>query len=251
MSSHSRFTVETMPTARTIRLLVAFLGIGVWAAAQNDATPERTGPEPALGQTAPVLHPDNPPISSLDEAGLDMRSASRSFVSYGLSASETADSNASNELRSQSLSSVTHLLGALDFQRFYPKTDIFGEYVGGAAFYSNAVRDFSQLHAFGVMGVTRWRTGRLTLRDSFSYLPEGSFSVGAFGGNPGLGIATGGGASGMAGGGVTGCPFFGKGQLGSLGQTPKLPHIAFLAFRSQLPPRFPVPLGVWLFHPPL
>jgi len=233
-----------MATARTIRLLMAFLGISVWAVGQNDATPERTGPAPALGQTAPVLNPDNPPISSLDEAGLDMRSASRSFVSYGLSASETADSNASNELRPQSVSSVTHLLGALDFQRFYPKTDIFGEYVGGAAFYSNAVRDFSQLHAFGVMGVTRWRTGRLTLRDSFSYLPEGSFSVGAFGGNPGLGIATGGGASGMAGGGLPGSHFFGNGQFGSVGLTPRLSNSAFADIVQSLTPRSAVTVAV-------
>ena len=190
-----------MAHKRTIPVLLAVLGVSLCAAAQNDSTPERTGPAPALGQTAPVLNPDSPPVSSLDEGGLDMRSASRSFVSYGLSVSESADTNASNELDRQGLSSVTHVLGALDLQRFYAKTDLFAEYVGGGAFYSNVVRKASQLHALGVMGVTRWRTGRLTLRDSFSYLPEGSFSVGAFGGNPGLGIATGGGASGLAGGG--------------------------------------------------
>ena len=139
--------METMATARRIRLLVAFLGITVWAAAQNDATPERVGPAPALGQTAPILNPDSPPVSSLDEAGLDMRSASRSFVSYGLSLSESADSNASNDPNPRGISSVTHVLGALDFQRFYAKTDLFGEYIGGGAFYSNASRDFNQLHA--------------------------------------------------------------------------------------------------------
>jgi len=237
MSLENKFTAEKMAMVRTIRLLLVFLGISVWAAAQNDSTQERTGPAPALGQTAPILNPDNPPVSSLDEAGLEMRSASRSFVSYGLSVSESADTNAGNNLDSQTLSSVTHLLGALDFQRFYAKTDLFGEYVGGGAFYSNARRDLSQLHALGIMGVTRWRTGRLTLRDSFSYLPEGSFSVGAFGGNPGLGIASGGGASGLAGGGLPGSHFFGNGQFGAVGLTPRLTNSAFADVVQSLTPR--------------
>jgi hypothetical protein len=226
-----------MATAQTIRFLIAVLGMSVFAAAQNDPAPERTGPAPALGQTAPILNPDNPPISGLDEAGLEMRSASRSFVSYGLSLSETADTNASNDPGRQGLSSVTHLLGAADLQRFYAKTDLFAEYLGGGAFYSNATRDVSQLQALGVMGVTRWRTGRLTLRDSFSYLPEGSFSVGAFGGNPGLGIATGGGASGLAGGGLPGSHFFGNGEFGSVGLTPRLTNSAFADVVQSLTPR--------------
>jgi hypothetical protein len=228
---------EKMKTTRIIGILVAVLGVSLSAVAQNDSSPERTGPAPALGQTAPILNPDNPPITSLDEAGLDMRSSSRSFVSYGLSVAESADTNASNQIDKQGLSSVTHLIGALDLQRFYAKTDLFAEYVGGGAFYSDATRSASSLQALGVMGITRWRTGRLTLRDSFSYLPEGSFSVGAFGGNPGLGIATGGGSSGLAGGGLPGSHFFGNGQFGSVGLTPRLANDAFLDIVQSLTPR--------------
>src|SRR5882672_317125 len=233
-----------MATIRTIRVLLAVLGVSLCAAAQNDPNSERTGPAPALGQTAPILNPDNPPLSSLDEPGLDMRSGSRSFVSYGLSASETADSNANNSLGKQGYSSVTHLLGALDLQRFYAKTDIFGEYVGGGAIYSNATRDFSQLHALGFMGITRWRTGRLTLRDSFSYLPEGSFSIGAFGGVPGLGIATGSGAAGLAGGGLPGSHFFGNGDYGSVRLTPRISNSAFADVVQSLTPRSAITVAV-------
>jgi hypothetical protein len=233
-----------MATKRTIRVLLAVLAMSLLAAAQNDSGSERTGPAPALGQTAPVLNPDNPPLSSLDEPGLEMRSASRSFVSYGLSASETADSNANNSLGKQGYSSVTHLLGAVDLQRFYAKTDMFAEYVGGGAIYSNASRDFSQLHALGVMGVTRWRTGRLTLRDSFSYLPEGNFSIGAFGGVPGLGIATGQGGSGLAGGGLPGSHFFGNGDFGSVGLTPRISNSAFADVVQSLTPRTAVTVAV-------
>ncbi len=237
MSSRNGSTAEKMATTRTIRVLLAVLGLSLFAAAQNDPNSERTGPAPALGQTAPILNPDNPPISSLDEPGLEMRSAARSFASYGLSLSETADTNANNVLGRQGLSSVTHLLGALDLQRFYAKTDLFAEYVGGGAFYSNSTRDVSQLHALGVMGITRWRTGRLTVRDSFSYLPEGSFSIGAFGGEPGLGIATGGAATGLAGGGLPGSHFFGNGQFGSVGLTPRLTNSAFADVVQSLTPR--------------
>ena len=214
------------------------LGINLFAAAQADQSSERTGPAPALGQTAPILDPDNPPISGLDEPGLEMRSASRSFVSFGLSASESAETNASNQFGGgQGVSSVTHLLAAVDLQRFYAKTDFFAEYLGGGAIYSNAVRDWSQLHALGIMGVTRWRTGRLTLRDSFSYLPEGSFSVGAFGGSPGLGIANSGGASGLAGGGLPGSHFFGNGQFGSVGLTPRISNNVSVDVVQSLTPR--------------
>jgi hypothetical protein len=232
-----------MATMRTIRVLLTVLGISLFAAAQNDSGSERTGPAPALGQTAPVLNPENPPLSGLDEPGLEMRSAARSFFSYGLSASETADSNANNEPGHQGMTSVTHLLGALDLQRFYAKTDMFAEYVGGGGFYTNSNRDVSQLHALGVMGVTRWRTGRLTLRDSFSYLPEGSFSVGAFGGVPGLGIATGGGDSGLAGGGLPGSHFFGNGEFGSVGRTPRLSNSAFVDVVQSLTPRSAITLA--------
>ena len=48
-----------------------------------------------------------------------------------------------------------------------------------------------QLQAAGLEAVTRWRTGQVTLRDAFSYLPDGSFSLGTYGGVPGFGLATG------------------------------------------------------------
>jgi len=227
---------------RTIRVLLAVLMVSLFAAAQDDSG--RREPVSPLGQSAPILNPDNPPISGVDEAGLDMRSGERSFISYGLSASETADSNANNTLGGQSVSSVTHFLGAVDLQRLYTKTDVFAEYLGGGAFYSNSTQTFRQLHAAGFMAITRWRTGRLTLRDSFSYLPEGSFSVGAFGGVPGLGIATGSGQSGLAGGGLPGSHFFGNGQFGSVGLTPRIANSALVDVVQSLTPRSAVTFAV-------
>lgn len=228
-------TLNTMPSNWTFRVLLVVIGFGVFVLAQ-DPSQDRREPVSPLGQSAPILNPENPPVSGLDEAGLDMRSGERSFFSYGLSASETADSNANNQLAAQSVSSVTHLLGAADLQRLYTKTDIFAEYLGGGAFYSHSTQTFRQMHAAGFMAIGRWRTGRITLRDSFSYLPEGSFSIGAFGGVPGLGIATGSGA-GVVGTGLPGMHFAGNGDFGSVGLTPRISNSALVNVVQALSPR--------------
>jgi hypothetical protein len=148
--------------------------------------------------------------------------ASRSFISPALQVSESADTNGSNTLGGGGLESVSRVLGALDLQQFWPKSDLFLEYLGGGAFYSQpyAVR---QLQAAGFEAVTRWRTGQATLRDAFDYLPDGAFEIG-FGGNPGLGIATGG----TMGTGVPGVHSFGSGQFGSVGDIPRLTNTAIL-----------------------
>jgi hypothetical protein len=168
-------------------------GLSIRAAAQtaND-TPADTAPAPAFGQNAPILNPENPPVTGLDEPGLSLRTSSRSFISPALQVSESGDTNGQNLLSSNGgMESITRVLGAFDLQQFWPKSDLFLEYLGGGAFYSNPT-DVKQLQSAGMEAVTRWRTGQVTLRDAFSYLPDGSFQSG-FGGLPGLGLANGGG----------------------------------------------------------
>jgi hypothetical protein len=173
-----------------------------------------------------VLNPENPPVSGLDEPGLDLHTASRSFISPALQVSESADTNGGNQIGGTNLESVTRVLGAFDLQQFWPKSDLFLEYLGGGAFYSNPYK-VKQLQAAGLEAVTRWRTGQVTLRDSFTYLPDGSFSVGTFGGVPGFGLATGGGTLGL-GSGLPGAHLFGSGALGSIGDIPRLANTAIL-----------------------
>jgi hypothetical protein len=214
---------------RKIRLALLVFGMSICAAAQTSShsQPGTTpAPAPAFGQNAPVLNPENPPVSGLDEPGLELHTASRSFVSPALQVSESADTNGGNQFGATGLESVTRVLGALDLQQFWPKSDLFLEYLGGGAFYGSPY-DVKQLHAAGLEAVTRWRTGQMTLRDSFSYLPDGSFSVGSFGGVPGFGLATGGGTGGL-GGGVPGTQRFGSGQFGSVGNIPRLANTAIL-----------------------
>ena len=216
-----------METRQTIQLALLVFGMSIGVAAQNAQTPAETTPAPAMGQSAPVLNPENPPVTGLDEPGLDLHPASRSFISPALQASESADTNAENDLGTSSVSSVARVIGALDLQQFWPKSDLILEYLGGGAFYSSP-SDVKQMEAFGLEAVTRWRTGQVTLRDAFSYLPDGSFELG-FGGNPGLGIATSGGiGSGESGGGLPGTHVFGTGQFGAVGNIPRLTNTAIL-----------------------
>src|ERR1700682_5029878 len=177
-----------------IRLALLVLGMCICAAAQTSSQPQTEttpAPAPAFGQNAPVLNPENPPVTGLDEPGLDLHTATRSFISPALQVSESADTNGGNRFGKTGLDSVTHVLGALDVQQFWPKSDLFFEYLGGGAFYTSPY-DARQLQAAGLEAVTRWRTGQATLRDSFSYLPDGSFQIGTYGGVPGFGLATGG-----------------------------------------------------------
>ncbi len=216
-----------MVRMRTIRLALLVFGVSMCAAAQNNSqSPPETTPAPAFGQNAPVLNPENPPVTGLDEPGLDLHTATRSFVSPALQVSESADTNGGNALGGSSdLESVTRVLGALDLQQFWPKSDLFLEYLGGGAFYASPY-NVKQLQAAGLEAVTRWRTGQATLRDSFSYLPDGSFQLG-FGGIPGLGLANGGFGMGMQGGALPGLnnP---TSQLGSVANIPRLANTAIL-----------------------
>jgi hypothetical protein len=228
-----------MTRMRKIRLALLVFGTSICVAAQNSPEPQSqsqpvTTPAPAFGQNAPVLNPENPPVSGLDEPGLDLHPATRSFISPALQVSESADTNSGNQLGNSGLDSITRILGAVDVQQFWPKSDLFLEYLGGGAFYSNPY-DAKQLHAAGLEAVTRWRTGQVTLRDSFSYLPDGSFQVG-FGGDPGLGLASGGMGTGGAGGGLPGSHPFGSGQFGSIGNIPRLANTAMLDAVQALSP---------------
>ncbi len=210
---------------RTICLALLIPAVGLYAAAQQSSSSQPdTTPAPAFDQAAPILNPENPPVSGLDEPSLELRTVTRSFVSPALQVSESVDTNGGNQLGQTGLGSVSHVLGALDLQQFWSKSDLFLEYLGGGAFYASPY-DAKQLQAVGLEAVTRWRTGQATLRDSFSYLPDGSFQIG-YGGVPGFGLAKGG--FGMPGGALPGSQAINGGTLGSVGNIPRLANTAIL-----------------------
>jgi hypothetical protein len=237
--------MEKMKRAGTIRLIVTVLGMsmGAWAQTTSQAQTQApaqtdTTPAPAFGQTAPVLNPENPPVTGLDEPSLNLRTSSRSFISPALQVSESADTNGENALGGSSgLESITRVLGALDLQQFWPKSDFLLEYVGGGAFYADPY-GVRQLQAAGLEAVTRWRTGQITLRDAFSYLPDGSFQIGTFGGAPGLGLATAiGMGTGATGGGLPGINNSSGGVFDGVGIVPRLQNTAILDAVQAITPR--------------
>jgi len=226
--------MKSMAKMRTIQWALLVLGMSVCATAQNSSQPQpETTPAPAFGQNAPVLSPENPPVSGLDEPSLELHTASRSFVSPALQVSEAADTNAGDQFGNTGLESVTRVLGAFDLQQFWSKSDLFLEYLGGGAFYASPY-DVTQLHAAGLEAVTRWRTGQVTLRDAFSYLPDGSFFLNTYGGVPGFGLATGTMGIGMQGSVLPGT--LSNSQIGSVGNIPRLANTAILDAVQALSP---------------
>lgn len=222
-----------MARLQPIRWALLMVGLSLFAAAQDNSA-QRTAPAPAYGQQdAPILNPDNPPVSGLDEPGLELKSPTRSFFSPSLQISETVDTNQNNQLTTSEARSVSHLMGALDLQQFWPKSDLIVEYLGGVAFNSSPY-DVRQLQAIGMEAITRWRTGNLKLRDSFSYVPDGSFHAGTAGGRPGLGIALGGLGTGE---GVPGLAHFGNGTLGAVGTIPRLANTAVIDVVQAITPK--------------
>src|SRR5580698_9971175 len=129
--------MKSMRKLRTIRVALLVCCVSVYSAAQTSSqTPPDTTPAPAFGQNAPILNPENPPVTGLDEPGLELRTSSRSFISPALQVSEAADTNGANQLGYHGAESITRVIGALDLQQFWPKSDLFLEYLGGGAFYS-------------------------------------------------------------------------------------------------------------------
>src|SRR5260370_18801618 len=160
---------------RTVRLALLTFGISMSAAAQTtDQSRPDTAPAPASGQSAPVLNPENPPVTGLDEPRLELRTATRSFVSPALQVSESADTNGGDQLGSKGLESVTRALGAFDLHQFCPKSGLFLEYLGGGRFH-NRPYQAKQLRAAGQGAVSHWRHVQATLPDLLNYLVDRVF----------------------------------------------------------------------------
>src|ERR1700688_1746957 len=103
-----------MARMRKIRLALLVFGTSICVAAQNSSQSQpETAPAPAFGQNAPVLNPENPPVTGLDQPSLELPSVSRSFVSPALQVSESGESNAANEVGGTGAESVTRVVGAL------------------------------------------------------------------------------------------------------------------------------------------
>src|SRR5712671_2282373 len=243
-----------MKTGRGIRMnkgqiiltLTLSLCAGSAAWAQGDE-PSAPSPAPAFGQENPVpTVTENPPISAIDQPGLEPHAAPESFLLPGLHFSESVDSNAGNTLGGSSTKSVTRGLGSLTLQKLWRNYAVAMDYIGGVVYYNQKGLGVQQLHEFDLDNRINWKRGQLAIRDSFSYLPEGNFGFEAYGGsgayNSGLGSLGAGMLGAAAFGGQT-SSFNGGGGGVSVGQVPRLTNLGLADIVENLSPKSSVTLS--------
>jgi hypothetical protein len=207
----------------------------------DNSTPSANAPVPAFGQSgpAPQQNVDNPPISGLDLPNLDPNASSRSFFIPGIHASQALDTNIGSQNGHSAVNGVTRALGSLALQKLWSRYDVGVQYVGGGAYYGGQNIGWTQFHSLDGDQRYLWRTGQFALRDSFSYLPEGAFGFGAYGGSGALGgvggVGTGGG--GITGIGAGGGPLGAGAQLGSVGQAPRITNTSIADITQSVSPR--------------
>jgi hypothetical protein len=237
---------------------------GMTAVAQDNSTPQtpdtgapqtpdtgnpptNTTPAPAFGQTGqpPQQNVDNPPISGLDLPNLDPNASTRSFLVPGIHVSQAVDTNIGSQVGGSAVQGVTRALGSLALQKLWNRYDVGLQYVGGGAYYNNHSFGLTQFHSVDAEQRYLWRTGQFAMRDGFSYLPEGAFGFGAYGGSGALS-----GVGGLGGGGITGVGLGGGGallggggQVASLGQAPRISNTAVADITQSLSPRSSVTLA--------
>lgn len=249
----------------TMAIFVVLALSSAWA--QQDAPPAQSGSAPPSSDqtsdqttgappaaTGPTAGPDieNPPLSGLDQPTSEPAYGGRSYLIPGLQLSESVNTTSSGLASSSSgISESARGLGSLDLQKIWKRYQLGLDYIAGGTFYQGHIRQphlgrAYQTHTLALTQRILWRTGQLAIRDSFSYLPEGSFGFGSFGGAGGIGSTLGGGGAGGVGagtglgGGVTGgIPGgnFGGGTIGSVGIQPRISNLSIVDVTEALSPR--------------
>jgi hypothetical protein len=234
-------------------LALILIGASV-AWAQGDQTqPPAPPPVPAFGQDSPApAVTENPPISAIDQPGLEPHAAPESFLLPGLHLSESVDSNAQNQLGQSSVSPVERALGSLTLQKLWRNYDVAVDYIGGVDYSSQSGVGLEQVEQFDIDNRINWKRGQLAIRDSLSYLPEGTFGFGAYGGsgayNSSLGTLSTSLLGGAAFGGQSNAFYGGNGV--SVGEAPRLLNLGLADVVEDLTPKSSVTLsaGYGLVH---
>src|ERR1700676_901587 len=222
--------------------IVGLLVCAVSAAwAQDSSTPPSAGdasqappqdaqqPVAAYGQdNTAVPISENPPVSGLDLPSLEPSAAPVSYIQPGATFSESAESNAGSALGGGGVTSVSRALGSLMLKRLWSHYDLALDYIGGVGYYNVRGQGFTSLQQMDFAQKILWKRGQLSLRDSFSYLPEGNFG-GSYGSLGSEGVASLGSTS--FGG------FWGGSTLGNLGLAPRILNLSLLDITENLSPR--------------
>src|SRR5712671_7803577 len=214
-----------------------------WAQGDEPSAPP---PAPAFGQDTPVpTVSENPPISAIDQPGLEPHAAPESCLLPGLHFGESVDSNAGNTLGGSSTKSVTRGLGSLTLQKLWKNYAVAMDYIGGVVYYDQKGVGLQQLHQFDIDNRINWKRGQLAIRDSFSYLPEGTFGASTYGGEGAYSAGLGSMGSSMLGAGAFGGQdnAFNGGSGVSLGQVPRLTNLGLADVIENLTPKSSVTLS--------
>ena len=246
--------------SRTIRCaLILLISVLLWsstATAQDDAGSSGSGAAPAATAPAEQNNVENPPLSGLDAPTAEPAFGGRSYLVPGLQVSESVDSNAASAASNLThTSEITRALGSVDMQKIWRQYQFGLDYIAGGDFYAgpriatNHSR-FTQEHTLAANQRILWRTGQLAIRDSFDYLPEGTFGFSSYGGSGGFGSAIGGGITGVGAGTGVGSGLAGGGgagglgtSFGSVGYQPRIDNSSMIDVVQGLSPRSTVTLA--------
>jgi hypothetical protein len=222
----------------TLGMLACALSVsGAWA--QDSSAPPATGAAPQSGQQEPVpaspdnttptpMITDNPPLSGLDLPSLEPHAAPLSYIQPGATVSESADSNVAGAVGGGAVRSVSRALGSVTMERLWSHYDLALDYIGGVAYYNVNGLGFKTLQQMDFDQKITWKRGQLSVRDSFSFLPEGTFG-GSYGSIGSQGIASlGDSAFGS---------FWGGTSLGSLGLAPRVLNVSLADVTESLTPK--------------
>jgi len=183
-------------------------------------------PAPAYGTENQVPSiSENPPISGLDLPNLEPHAAPLSYLQAGAHVSESADTNIENNLGGSQLQSVTRAEGSLELMRLWSNYTLALDYLGGVGNYNVRGIGIRQVEEMGISQKISWKRGQFTVRDAFSYQPEG-----AFGSSYGSAAATGAGLGDIG-------VFFGGSTFGALGQVPRIMNVTVADAVETLTPK--------------
>ena len=213
--------------------------VAAWAqdsSTQPAETPAPSGqtdqqePAPAYGQQGTAaINSENPPLSGLDLPSLEPHAAPLSYLQPGATFNESAITNAANQLGGGThFTSTTRGLGSVTLRRLWSNFDLAVDYEGGVGYYTLEGQGWKLLQQMDLDQRITWKRGNLSLRDSFSYLPEGNFGT-SYGALGAAGIGSMGESSFST--------FFGGTQLGTLGLAPRIQNLSLAALSESLTPK--------------
>lgn len=219
--------------------LLLMAGFVACACAQSSSDQKSSGAAPAAtGLDTNTEMSENPPLSGLDQPRFEPGFGTRSYLAPKAELSEAVDSNGLGNFSSTgNITETTRALGSLDLQKLWKMHPFDLDYIGGVDWYSGPNSRVYQLHSLAATQRFLWRTGQFALRDSFSYLPEGAFGFGSFGG---AGAFGGGGLGDGEIPGSTGVPLFSNVSFGAIGS--QLANMGIADATQYLSPRSSVVL---------